>query len=108
MSMNEYRGSLVQFPTSKQSMSWRQEDITIPANSMQTITFLDTKPNMFFVQNPSDAIIHVGISNLPTEKNYEFKINNNSTKTFGRPTGTARLYLYNISGSAVTVSLFSV
>lgn len=104
----EERGSLKQFAVQPNKVSWRQEEVNIAGNALKTITFLDTKPNMFFVQNPNNSTLHIGISHIPTSKNYEFRIPENSSKTFGRPTGTGTLYILNKSNTPVTISLFSL
>ena len=103
----EERRSLNQFPVSNRN-SWRQEEVKISGNALKTITFTDTAPNMFFIQNPTDTVIHVGISHIPNSRNYEFRVPANSTITFGRPTATNQLYLLNKSNTEVTISLFSV
>ena len=104
----EYTGSMNQFSQSGSGASWRSEEVYIPAKALQTVTFLDTNPNMFFLQNPNACAINIGITKIPSADKYEFRVNPNSTKTFGRPTSTNRLYLYNMGDVAVTVSLFSV
>ena len=106
---NEQLGSNIrQFAVDKQEVSWRQQEIFLHGNELKTITFDDTKPNMFFIQNPSDTIIHVGISHIPTINTYEFRVNSHNTKAFGRPIRTNRLYLLNMSNVDVSITLFSV
>ena len=104
----EYTGSMNQFSQTGSGASWRSEEVYVPAKSLQTVTFLDTNPNMFFLQNSNACAINIGITKIPSADKYEFRVNPNSTKTFGRPTSTNRLYLYNMGDVGVTVSLFSV
>lgn len=103
----EQTGSLNQF---KRGMStpWKQQSIVISGNALKTINFLDTAQNMFFIQNPNNAVIHVGISTLPTLANYEFKVEPNSTRCFGRPAPTNTLYLLNKGNAEITVQLMSI
>ena len=106
---NEQLGSNIrQFAVDKQEVSWRQQELFLHGNELKTITFDDTKPNMFFIQNPSDTIIHVGISHIPTVNTYEFRVNSHNTKAFGRPIRTNRLYLLNMTNVDVSITLFSV
>lgn len=106
---NEQLGSNIrQFAVDKQEVSWRQQEVFLHGNELKTITFDDTKPNMFFIQNPSDTVIHVGISHIPTVNTYEFRVNSHNTKAFGRPIRTNRLYLLNMTNVDVSITLFSV
>lgn len=88
--------------------SWRQDTVSISANSLKTITFTDSKPNMFLVQNPNEAEIRIGLSTIPTVKKYEFNIQANKSKTFGKPTQCGELYLLNVSNIDIQINLFSV
>lgn len=97
-----------QFRASTNGIAWSHEDVRIGANSLVTVHFDTTKPNMFMMQNPNDTVIHVGISRIPTASNYEFKVSANNSATFGRPTQTDVLYLLNKGNAEVVVSLFSV
>lgn len=89
-------------------MSWRQESVIIDSYETKTVVFLDSTPNMFLMQNPNNATLLIGLGNIPTATNYEFRVNGNSTKTFGRPSGTSQLYIMNTGGTPITVSLFSM
>lgn len=87
--------------------SWRYEQITISASALKTITFMDSAPNMFLIQNSNKATLHVGLSAIPTLESCEFKVNPNSSKPFGRPTPCSELYIRNCSTVDITISLFS-
>ena len=99
--LNPYRRSDTQ-------VSWRQQLVTISGHALKTISFMDTAPNMFMIQNPTHAVLYVGISNIPTTENYEWKVNKNTSKTFGRPISTKELFIYNTSDDDITINLFSV
>lgn len=103
----ETKAPLQQF-TKTAGQSWRQESVTISGNALKTISFLDTTPNMFLIQNPNDVPLVVGISTIPTASSYEFKVLPNTSKTLGRPTGTSQIYIRNLSNAEVTINLFSI
>ena len=88
--------------------TWREENITIEAGECYTVSYLQTKPNMFYLQNPNMTKLHVGISKLPTEKTYEFSIPENSSQAFGRPVGTQYLYIFNAGNLPASVKVFSI
>lgn len=104
----EMRGSFNQFPVNKNIASWRQEEINLSGNALRTMYFADTTPNMFYLQNPNDVPLLVGITRTPTETSYEYRVEPNTSRTFGRPIPTSNLYILNPSNKAVTISLFSV
>ena len=104
----ETKAPLNQFGMSSATASWRHEQVQIGGNALKTITFMDTAPNMFYIQNPNNAVIHVGITTTPTESNYEFKVDRNTTATFGRPVPTNQIFLLNKGNADITISLFSV
>lgn len=104
----EQLGSLTQFPTRNAVASWRQEEIKISGNALKTMYFSDTTPNMFYLQNPNDVPLLVGITKTPTQTSYEYKVEPNTSRTFGRPIPTSQLYILNTSNKDITVSLFSV
>ena len=110
--MSNYReqgGSMPsQFRSTRNVISWKQEEIKIPGNALVTVHFDDTKPNMFMLQNPNETVLHIGITRIPTERTYEFKIDANNSSTFGRPVATDVIYILNKSNVDATVSLFSV
>jgi len=105
---NEQTAPFNQFKTTAAGVSWRQQLLDISGNALKSITFLDTSPNMFMLQNPTGATLYIGISSTPTPENYEFKVLPNTSKLFGRPVPVKELFIYNISNADVTVNLFSV
>ena len=96
---------LRQFPNIS---SWRERDVMIAPRETKTIDYLDTNPNQFVIINPNQAILKVGISNIPRPDNYERIIEYNTTETFGRPSGTSKLYILNDSDLHISIKVFSI
>lgn len=105
---NEQKSPLSQFKMGQNQVSWRQQQVEISGHGLKTIHFMDTTPNLFMIQNPTSATLYIGITNIPTENSYEWKVAPNSSKTFGRPIATDELYILNKTNVDCTVNLFSV
>ena len=88
--------------------SWREDNIEIKAGEVYQLSFIDTKPNMFYVQNPNYCKLKVSISKIPTKDNYEFLINENSSEPLGRPIPTGYLYLLNTGTVTANVKVYSI
>ena len=88
--------------------TWRQDTITIQPHEVGTVNFKQTTPNIFVIQNPNVALLKVGISSIPYEDKYEFKVDYNTTETIGRPFGSNNLYILNDSSMEVTILVFSI
>ena len=88
--------------------SWRQHNITIEPHEVFTLNFRDTLPNIFVVNNPNLATLKVGISSIPRPDAYEFRIEYNTTETFGRPIGSNNIYILNDSSVPVKIVVFSI
>ena len=97
--------SLTQF---KNLSSWREDKITVSGGKVETLTFMDTKPNMFYIQNPNNVTLKVSIGKIPRPDSYEFKVDGNSTITLGRPTPTGQIYILNDGGAEATITVYSV
>ena len=70
----EQLGFMNQFPKSTTGgKGWEMKTIQISGNALTTVRYDDVSPNMFLLQNPNDTILHIGITNIPTSKTYEFK-----------------------------------
>lgn len=95
-------------PSFKDFSSWRVKDISVKGFEVFTLDFLDTNPNQFVIQNPNDVVLYVGLSQIPTDNNYEFKVGRNATIPVGRPLPTQKLYIYNPLGDTVNLKVFSV
>ena len=88
--------------------SWREQTVTIKAEETKEVDFNDTQPNMFILQNPNSATLKVSIDSIPRENFYEFNVDKNSVKSFGKPTGTRKIYVLNTSSSDVLIRVFSI
>ena len=80
---------------------------TVPAFSITTIDYLDTKPNYFRVQNRGTTELYCSTNNMPTTKHYDFAVAGNKMKMFAEPYNRTRLYIFNPSGSDVEVAVLS-
>lgn len=80
---------------------------TVPAFSITTIDYLDTKPNYFRVQNRGTVEIYCSTNNMPTTKHYDFAVAGKKMKMFAEPYNRTRLYIFNPSGSDVEVAVLS-
>ena len=87
--------------------TWRVDDVIIDGNECFELDFLDTRPNMFVIQNPNPYDLKVSIANMPTPKNFEFLVGKNSTETLGRPMRTGRLYILNTGAQNIHIKVFS-
>lgn len=85
--------------------TWREVKVEIPPKSTKEIVFPDTKPNYFYVVNPSSSEIFLGISNLPNATNFDRQIGGGSSVMYARALGSTRCYLYNNSGDTCLVTL---
>lgn len=80
---------------------------TVPAFSITTIDYLDTKPNYFRVQNRGTTEIYCSTNNMPTTKHYDFAVAGKKMKMFAEPYNRTRLYIFNPSGSDIEVAVLS-
>ena len=96
-----------QFPITS-NQSWKSQNVTIPAGFVQTVTFDNTTPNMFYIVNYSSTDLRISINSIPTLNRYEFLAPGSETSTFGQPTPTQQVYILNPSASPVDVLIFSV
>ena len=80
---------------------------TVPAFSITTIDYLDTKPNYFRVQNRGTTEIYCSTNNMPTTKHYDFAVAGKKMKMFAEPYNRTRLYIFNPSGSDVEIAVLS-
>lgn len=88
--------------------TWREDRVSIEPGKVHVLTFIDTKPNMFYVINPNDVKLRISIGGIPTHERYEVKIDENSTGTHGRPTQTGYLYILNDGTKNAEVTVYSV
>ena len=88
--------------------SWREQTQIIKGGEVKEIDFTDTTPNMFIINNPNPATLKISIDSIPRLNNYEFNVDKNSVKSFGKPTGTRKIYVFNTSASDVNIKLYSI
>ena len=93
---------------SKELSSWRKQVVTCKSGIITTIDFMDTRPNIMFIMNPTEAILLASIDNSPTPKNYDFKIKGHYTRLIGKPTRTRQCYIYNDSSIDCDVQVYSL
>lgn len=93
---------------SKELSSWRKQAVTCKSGIITTIDFMDTRPNIMFIMNPTEAILLASIDHSPTPKNYDFKIKGHYTRLIGKPTRTRQCYIYNDSGIDCDVQVYSL
>lgn len=91
----------------KQFSSWREQTV-VCSPGVTDVDFIDSKPNQFIIQNITSTKIFIGISKIPSDKNYELCVEKNSTETWGRPTPTGKLFVYNPTNTEVSIKVFSV
>ena len=97
---------LRQFNTS--GYIWETNNISIEGGEVKEISLDNSKPNMFVLQNANTVDINISLSHIPTLYNYEFQVKANTTDTFGRPSSTTKVYLFNTGSTTANVKLFSV
>ena len=93
---------------SKELSSWRKQVVTCKSGIITTVDFMDTRPNIMFIMNPTEAILLASIDHSPTPKNYDFKIKGHYTRLIGKPTRTRQCYIYNDSSIDCDVQLYSL
>ena len=97
---------LRQFNTS--GYIWETNNISIEGGEVKEISLDNSKPNMLVLQNANPVDINISLSHIPTLYNYEFQVKANTTDTFGRPSSTTKVYLFNTGSTTANVKLFSV
>ena len=97
---------LRQFNTS--GYIWETNNISIEGGEVKEVSLDNSKPNMFVLQNANPVDINISLSHIPTLYNYEFQVKANTTDTFGRPSSTTKVYLFNTGSVTANVKLFSV
>lgn len=88
--------------------TWRRDDIEVKAGEIKDFAFYDTKPNLFYVQNANATDIYIGLQYIPNPNKYEFKIQENSYDTIGRPLPCNHIYILNPSNNDIIVTIYSV
>lgn len=76
--------------------------VKIPARSVATVDYLDSKPNHYRIQNRGTSPIYASVSSVPTTANYDFMIRGESMQMYAEPFFRDKLYIYNPSGSEIS------
>ena len=106
--MREYTaGNILSQFNNISGTSWREKivDITGGAND---VSFVETMPNVFIIQNTSGNELKVSLSGVATAENYEFKVPANTTKPVGSPIPKGQISIFNTSNNKFTLRIFSV
>lgn len=74
---------------------------------LNEITFLDTRPNVFFIINNNPTYLYAGLESIPNNIKYEHLIKPNDTDIMGRPIPVSRIYIFNPKNITLTVKIFS-
>ena len=93
---------------SKELSSWRKQIVTCKSGIITTVDFMDTRPNIMFIMNPTEAVLLASIDHSPTPENYDFKIKEHYTRLIGKPTRTRQCYIYNDSAIDCDVQVYSL
>lgn len=88
--------------------TWRCDSVTLTQGDITDFAFFDTKPNMFYIKNPNDVQLYIGLKKMPTQKRYDFSIDANSHDAFGQPNGTGHLYILNPSNKNIVIEVYSI
>ena len=87
--------------------TWRCQNVKLKQGVNQ-VDFLDTKPNMFLIQNPNPNKIRLGISRLPTAQNFEYSIGKNDTITAGQPLPVSQIYFFLDANIEIEIKVWSI
>ena len=87
--------------------SWREQTVEVK-HGVTDVDFIDTRPNMFVVQNTSENTLYVGLSNVPSLTNYEFKISPHTTCAIGRPLACTKLFIFQDTNDVFPLKLWSI
>lgn len=84
-----------------------RKEVVCKAYSTTSIEFFDTNPNYFRVQNKGTGRLYCGVSRMPTENNYDFVCDKESSKMYAEPYRRPYLYILNPTGSDISVIVLS-
>lgn len=84
-----------------------KQTVTVAPYSTTRIDYNDTKPNYYRVQNLGKGTIYCGTSHIPTVNNYDFLCYKESIKMYAEPFNRNALYIYNPTGSEISVIVLS-
>ena len=87
--------------------SWREQTVKIK-QGLNEIDFIDTKPNMFIIQNDSSYSLKVSLSRASNDENYEFEIPKTTTKPIGRPLPVGKIYIWLDANMEFSIKIYSI
>lgn len=86
--------------------NWRC-DTRILEPGFNEITFLDTRPNVFFIINNNPTYLYASLDSIPSKTKYEHVIKPNDTDVMGRPMPQSRIYFFNPKNVPVNIKIYS-
>lgn len=106
--MREYTaGNILQQFNFGNINNWR-EILTEIKSGANDISFIDTMPNVFIIQNTSQNELKISLSGVANTNNYEFKVSANTTKPIGSPIPKSQISIYNETTNTFTLRIFAV
>lgn len=106
--MREYTaGNILQQFNFGNINNWR-EILTEIKSGANDISFIDTMPNVFIIQNTSQNELKISLSGVANTNNYEFKVPANTTKPIGSPIPKSQISIYNETTNTFTLRIFAV
>ena len=88
-------------PDRKTYTGYSKKVVSVPAGSVTSVDYLDTKPNYFRVQNQGTSAVYCSTANMPTTKIYDFMVSGGGLKAYAEPTNRTRLFIYNPNNTPV-------
>lgn len=75
--------------------------VSVPAYSVTTLDYLDSRPNYFNVQNRGETMVYCGASSIPNAKQYDFSVGKGKSQMYADTANRSKFYIFNPSGSVV-------
>lgn len=89
----------------QQLSSYREQQHTIAPGQLFQVSFPDTQPNHFYLNNLSNSDVYLGISILPDPTKYDLYVGPSEQRVTGRDKGVQQVYLFNDSPNPATIVL---
>ena len=87
--------------------TWREQEVTVRAQLVEQINFMDSTPNHFLIKNFGDSPIYVAMAGEPSTKYYDIMIPAGAVKTMARLGACSRIWIFNTSASPARVHVTS-
>lgn len=95
-------------PEKNRVSGMNRQSLSVAPYSVATLEFLDNAPNFFRIQNTAaTGTIYVSTSTIPTTTNYDLAVGAGKLKLWTEPFRRSKVYLFNPTGSAITVKVVS-